>query len=155
MNTRTSILNSQKKRPAERQGAAAIEAALVLSAATLLLFGALDASLAVLRRNLLENAVCKAARVAAVHGSRSTSPLGPAGWSGTVADNNVISIAIRPMLASLSPASVTVEAAWPDGDNEEDSRVTVHLSAQTPSILAALFGSVWTIQVASTVPIAH
>jgi len=134
---------------------AAVEAALVLSAAMLLLFGALDASLAVLRRNLLQNAVCKAARVAAVHGQRSNNPLGPAKWTGTAADNHRLSSAVRPMVSTLSPSAVAIEASWPDGDNKEDSRVTIQLTTQTPSIFASLLGTAWTIRVTSTVPIAH
>ncbi len=138
-----------------RRGAAAVEAALVLSAAALLLFGALDVSLAVLRRNLLANAACRGARVAGVHGDRSASPLGPAAWAGTAASAHPVADSIRPLISTIPPAQVQIAISWPDGDRDAGSRVAVELSSQSPSILASLFGTTWTLRAASTVPIAH
>lgn len=138
-----------------RRGVAALEAAIVLPVATLILFGALDVALAIQRQNLLTECACRAARLAIVSGEFSTAGLGPATWTGLASDSHAFANAIRPMLPTLKPSSVTIVATWTEGSRDVGKKVQLKLSTQLPSLYAKLFGSTWILTAQSTMLIAN
>lgn len=139
-----------------RRGAAAFEAAVALPVFLLILFGLLDLSLAILRRNSLCECARRAARLAIVRGEKASSPLGPAGWSGTGADDHPVTDAIRGLLTTMPPDRVRVEILWPDSGNRVGQRLQVRLRFAHESVLSGLFGmEPWNLSAISTMRIAH
>lgn len=147
------------KNAAHRRAAAAVEAAIVLPVFLTFLFALLDLSLAVSRYNSLSECARRSARAAIVRGERSVSPqtpLGPAAWTGTAADDHPLVDEIRPLLVTMPPAEVAARCEWPDGGNRLGQRVRVELRYEHPSLLASLFGSEpWTLSATSTMRIVH
>ncbi|MBX3444921.1 MAG: pilus assembly protein [Planctomyces sp.] len=146
------------RRPLERQarrGASAVEAAIVLSAVLLIVFGLFDLGLAVLQQNTLTECARRAARTAIVRGSRSSAPLGPSGWSGYASAVHPLTDSIRPHLGVMPPAAVTLNVSWPDADNAAGRAVVVQLQYQHQGVLKSLFGVAWTIRASSRMSIAH
>ncbi len=147
---------NQPRRAPRRRGAAAVEAAFVLSVLLVLLFGLLDLGLAVLRYNSLSECARRAARQAIVLGERSAAPLGPAEWSGGVDSPHPLTDAVRPLLLTMRPQSVRLRAAWPDGDDRVGDRVYVELRFDHRPLLPRLFGvGPWELAATSTMWIAH
>lgn len=108
------------------------------------LFAMLDLSLAALRNNSLSECARRAAREAIVRGERAPSSLGqlgPAAWSGTAADDHPLAEAMRPLLTTMQPAEVQIEAAWPDGSCNEGDRVEVVLRYDHQRLLPLVWGS--------------
>lgn len=140
---------------AARRGVAAMEAAIVLPAALLILFAGLDVAMAIQRRNLLTECACRAGRLGIVSGEFGRSALGPATWSGTAADAHPVANAIRPLLATLPPASVGIVVEWPDGQRQAGKKIRVRLSSQSPAIVSRLFGVQWVLTASSTMLIAN
>lgn len=106
---------------AER-GQGLVEFALVLPLFLLLVTGLFDVARAVWQENTLAYAAREGTRYAIVHGAASVLPLGP---SDPVEPN--ITAVVR--AAAVGVADVTVTTAWPDGDNDRNSRVSVDATA--------------------------
>lgn len=139
----------------DRRGVAAVEAAIVLPVAILILFAGLDVALIIQRQSLLTECACRAARQVIVSGELSRSSLGPTTWSGTAADAHPVAAAIRPVLATLTPSTVNITVEWADGGNEAGKKVNVQLSSEAPTIVARLFGAKWVVSSRSTMLIAN
>jgi Flp pilus assembly protein TadG len=143
------------ERTRHRRGVAAVEAAIVLPVAILILFAGLDVALVIQRQHLLTECACRAARHVIVRGEFSQSPLGPTTWSGTAADSHPVAAAIRPLLPTLDPAGVGVVVEWTDGKNRSGQKLNVQLSSQAPTLVAQLFGARWAMSARSTMLIAN
>lgn len=149
----------QPKGAAQRRAAAAVEAAIVLPVFLTFLFAMLDLSLAVSRYNSLSECARRAARAAIVRGERSAAPLtplGPAAWAGTAADEHPLAEEVRPLLVTMPPAQVAMRCEWPDGGHRIGQRVRVELSFEHPTLFASLFGNgPWSLSATSTMRIVH
>jgi Flp pilus assembly protein TadG len=99
-----------------------VEFALILPIFLLLITGLFDLARAVWQENSLAYAAREGTRWAIVHGSGSTTPVGPTGS----AEPNITAV-VRS--ASVGVANVTVTTAWPDGGNARGQRVSVDASA--------------------------
>jgi len=127
-----------------RHGAAAVESAVVLSVLLTILFGMLDLALATMRQNTLTEASRFLARSAIVHGRLASPGLGSWGadtYMATAADASPQATLIKPLLASMDPAAVSMTLQWPDTDNQPDHRVVATLSYSHQPIIPFIFGS--------------
>lgn len=125
-----------------RRGAAAIEAAIVLSVFLAALFSMLDLALATLRANSLCECARRAARLAIVRGEGATfplSPLGPESWSGTAADDHPFAEAVRPLLTTMQPDRVRITATWLDESHQPNDRVRVQLVFEHAPLVPFVF----------------
>jgi hypothetical protein len=159
----------QRQHHAARHGATMTELAIIASAAAMLLLGSIDLGTAVFRNHVLSNAAREGARKAMVHGQFAQSgwnqgPWGPGSTYPTSvpytvnAGNNSDTIAstIQPFLAGMNPNNVTITVAWPDGNNNVESRVQVTLSTTWQPLLLFIFGNrTVNLSASSTMPIAH
>lgn len=144
---------------ARRRGATLVEAAVVFLVFLTLILGALDLGIAVFRSHVLAGAARQAARQAVVHGSMATplgtwgpAPVGPV----TAEDPSPLPQAVAAYLPGLDPASVTVQAEWPDGGNAWGQRVRVTVTAPYQPALTGLFGAgPITLSATATMRIAH
>jgi len=127
-----------------RSGAAIVEGAIVLAVFLTIVFALFDLGLAVLRENALAEAARRLAREAIVHGALSEpqrNAWGPAGYTGTAADDSEIADAIRPALITMNPADVSIDLNWPDDDNRTGDRVSVVVQCDHRTILPRVFGA--------------
>jgi hypothetical protein len=142
-----------------RRGAVAVEGAVVIGVFLLVLFGALDLGLAVLRQNTLSEAARRLARAAIVHGAmaRTKSTVwGPATISGTASDASEAAAIIRPILITMDSSSVGFTLEWLDGDNQPDQRLRATLSYQNiPTIPFILGTAPINLSAISTMRVAH
>ncbi len=99
-----------------------VEFALMLPLILLLVTGLFDLARAAWQENTLAFAAREGTRYAIVHGSASTAPTGPAPLSDQPIRDTVLRYTI-----GLSNVSVAV--AWPDANNDRNSRVSVDASA--------------------------
>lgn len=104
------------------QGQSLVEFALVLPVLLLVIFGVIDLARAVWQENTLAFAAREGSRYAIVHGSASTAPVGP----NDPAEPNITAVVQR---YAIGVPNITVTTAWPDGDNDRNSRVSVDASA--------------------------
>ena len=151
----TPTTRPRASRRAPRRGVAAMEAAIVLPVALLILFAGLDVAMAIQRRTLLSECACRAGRLAIVSGQYSRTSLGPTTWSGTAADSHPVANAIRPLLVTLQPASVGIVVEWPEGERQAGKRLQVRLTTRAPTIVSRLFGLEWVLTATSTMLIAN
>ncbi len=108
---------------AREEGAQAIaEFALMLPLILLIVTGLFDLARAVWQENTLAFATREASRYAIVHGSASTAPTGPPPLSDQAIQDTVLRY-------SIGLTNVTVTTAWPDGNNDRNSRVSVDATA--------------------------
>jgi Flp pilus assembly protein TadG len=121
---------------------------MVTSCFLTLVFGMIDLSIALFRKHIVSEAARQGARIAIVHGylagSSSTMDAwgpGPSYYSAltthsiyanstsyTVQANvssDELAGAISPYLVGLDPGKVTIQIAWPDGNNDPGNRVSV------------------------------
>jgi Flp pilus assembly protein TadG len=141
-----------------RRGFAAVEAALVLSAAVVFIFGGMDVAVALIRYNALSDAACRGSRAAAVCGSQApaANQLGSVTLNFTAAGTNSIATACQATLPTMKPSDVQVTVQWPDGNNTAGSRVMVSLQYQHQSFIPWLLGySNLTLKTESTMAISH
>lgn len=147
------------KNRSNRCGVSAVEGALVLSVAIMLLAVIFDLGLASFRQNTLAAAARRLAREAIVHGSASQpeqQPWGPAPYAGNAADQSPYALAAAPLMAAMSTQNVAIEVSWPDGDNGENDRVEVQLSyPHRPLIPFLSLGNVLNLRANSVMRIAH
>jgi Flp pilus assembly protein TadG len=141
-----------------RHGAVLVESALVLAAFLALILGVVDLGLWVICRHGLEQAARQGARQAIVHGKLATQGVwGPASVGPLQADAaDPLAAAVRPFLVGFDPATVTIQADWPDGGNTRGQRVTVTVSADCrPMLLQVLGDRPLSLCASSTLRIAH
>lgn len=145
----------RRKSPRPSRSAAAIlEAAIILPVVLLTLLVMLDCGLAVARQHRLAACAQTAARWAIVHGEKSDAPLGPGGWSGTLAESYPLCELLRRGLHCLAPQEVQLQAVWPDGGRQPGQRVQITLSVLHKSLLINLLGD-WELSARSTMRIVH
>lgn len=112
----------------DEAGQAITEFALVLPIFLMTIFGTIDLARAVWEENELAFAAREGTRFAIVHGAYSDSPAGPgsATYSAPDQDTAVTAAVLR---YTIGIPNVTVQATWPDGGNDRNSRVAVDVSA--------------------------
>jgi Flp pilus assembly protein TadG len=142
-----------------RQGATAVECAIVLSAFFIILFGMLDLGLAVLDYNTLTEASRRLCRQAIVHGQLSSpqmTPWGPTTVTGTASDGTAYGQALSAELATFTLSEVHYTITWPDGANSYDSRVQVAVTYDYQPMMPSILGtSGIALQTATTMHIQH
>jgi Flp pilus assembly protein TadG len=111
-------------RAARDEGAQSlVEFALVLPLMLLIVTGLFDVSRAIWQENTLAYAAREATRYAIVHGSKSTSPIGPC----TSCNNTIINGVVND--AAIGVYNITATLNYPDGVNTRNSRVSVDVTA--------------------------
>lgn len=143
-----------------RRAATLVEAAIAIPIFLTVVFGMIDLSLVVMTHHRVAEATRHLSRAAAVHGALADrlGEWGPGTMTGSGSDTNAPATALRNRLAGIDPNRVTYTIEWLDGDNDvrNDDRVRVTASTTYSPMFTSLFGSpTWTLQSASTVPIAH
>lgn len=112
----------RRRSRSDDRGQSLVEFALVLPLVLTIVLGMFDAARAVWQLNTLAYAAREGSRYAIVHGSTSLLPLGPS----NAADPNISAVVRN---AAVGVASVSVATAWPDGNNDRQSRVSVDATA--------------------------
>jgi Flp pilus assembly protein TadG len=144
-----------------------------------LVFGMLDLGVALFRKHVASEASRQGARIAIVHGYLAPKSSGMNAWgpnpsyypaltsrslyAGSAsysvqagATSDELAGAIRPYLVGLDPSTVTIQIAWPDGDNAPGSRVTVSVNVVYPHLVSFLFGETSiNLAASSTMPVVH
>jgi Flp pilus assembly protein TadG len=150
---------SQQKHADRRNGATAVECAVVLSAFLVILFGMLDLGLAVLNYNTLTEASRRLCRQAIVHGQLASPQMtvwGPTTVSGTAADGTPYARALSPELATFNLSNVDYAITWPDGTNSLDSRVLVTVTYNYQTMMPLILGkSQISLQATTTMHVQH
>jgi hypothetical protein len=141
-----------------RRGATLVEAAVSISLFLTLVVGMLDLGITLFRRHVLSQAARQGARIAIVHGYLAPNHSAADSWGPTpsyfpalgsrslYADaayqevraddpNDALAAAIRPYLPGIDPSTVTLQIAWPEGDNDVGNRVTVTVTAPASHVL--------------------
>jgi Flp pilus assembly protein TadG len=137
------------------------EAAIILSVFFLLVFGMLDLGMAVFRQQRVSEIARQLVRKAIVQGVNAPStlnggPWGPATYTGTGSSGDSIANAIQPYMGGLDPSKVNLTVAWPDNNNNVESRVQVTVTTTwTPWFTYIFGGATRTLSAESTMPIAH
>jgi Flp pilus assembly protein TadG len=112
---------------AQRSGATAVEAAIVLP----VLFAILDLGIAATRYNAIAEVAHRVAREAVLHGSLSEDAAdmwGPNQYNGTLADGSEVVAAAANMSPTMDAGDVSVRVTWPDADNSPRDRVQVEVT---------------------------
>lgn len=123
------MIHSLRKLDARRQmrsGATLVETAIVLGVLLFMITGVLQLGISTLHSNVVSDAARRLAREACVHGSMaepSRATWGPVAISGTATDGSDYAATILSVLPTISPADVSYELIWLDGDSDPDSRV--------------------------------
>jgi hypothetical protein len=117
----------------------------------------LEMGICVFQYHLVAAAAREAARQGIVHGEYSSSPWGPA-TIGPVNGNDTspLAQAVMAILVGVDPQTVTIQAAWLDGDNEVDHRLQVTVSIlSNPGITSFLGIASFTLSSQTTMQITH
>lgn len=107
-----------------------VEFALVLPVLLILVFGIIDLARAVWEENELAFAAREGTRWAIVHGSNATTKAGPGSVTysaGPPTTDTGVTSAV--MNYTIGIPGVSVTSAWPDGNNNRNSRVSVDVTA--------------------------
>lgn len=129
-----------RSRKTRRTGATLIEGAFCLAVLFFMVVGMLEFGVASLRRNLLREGASRVARAAMLRGRNTDlDEWGPAHLEMNADDEDPITAALRPALATMSPADVAIVVDWPDSDNRSEKRVNVVLTYEH----RLLFGRIW------------
>jgi len=116
-----------------------VELAFILPILLLVVTGLFDLARAVFEENTLAYSAREGTRYAIVHGSASTSPVGPTNTS-----DPTIAAVVRG--AAIGVPNITVTTAWPDGNNDRNSHVSVDVTAPfVPLPSQYLLGSLFSI----------
>ena len=99
-----------------------VEFAFILPILLLVITGLFDMARAVWQENTLAYAAREGTRYAIVHGANAASPVGP-----TDPSDATISGVVR--AAAVGVYGISVATAWPDGNNNRNSRVSVDATA--------------------------
>jgi hypothetical protein len=105
-------------------GQAIVEFAIILPLFLMVVTGLMDVSRAVWAENTLAYAAREGTRYAIVHGSHSTSPVGPCTSCNNVTITGVV------QAAAVGVGSITVITDYPDLINDRNARVSVDATAQ-------------------------
>jgi Flp pilus assembly protein TadG len=108
-------------RRGDQRGESLVEFALASSVLLLLILGTMQFGLAIWNYNTIASLAQDGARWAAVRGTNCTSPCVKA-----TSDN--VRTYVRGRVLGMSPASVSVDTTWPDGDNGVGNTVQVRVS---------------------------
>jgi Flp pilus assembly protein TadG len=143
-----------------RRGGTTVEGAIVLMVFLTLVLGMIDLAMYLLRANIIAEAARQGARQAIVHGSLAPPRLaqwGPATVTATASQGGVpLADAVRPLLVGFDLTKTQVQAEWPDGDSDPNSRVRVTVTTPYRPIMTFIFGgSTYTLRASSTMRIAH
>jgi Flp pilus assembly protein TadG len=152
-----------------RRGLTLVETALTTTAFLMLVLGTIDLATAVFQYHILSNAARQGARTAAVHGSLANpswngGPWGPPSsypssnpYTVTAStSSDQIASAVRPALAGMDPAQVTVVIQWVDSSNVAEKRVKVTVSTTWQPMMFFVFGNTTiNLSASSMMPIAH
>lgn len=112
-----------------RRGVTTLEFALVAPMVLMVLIGLVDLCIAIFAYNTTAEAARAGARYAVVHGSRATTPVGPAPNNGSVEQ------VVRSYAPGMISGNLTIASDWIDGDNDPGSRVKVTVTySYTPTI---------------------
>lgn len=104
-------------------GQALVEFALIIPVLLILIVGLFDVARAVEQENTLAYAARYGARYAIVHGSTSSSPIGPC---SSCSDATITSEVTR---NAVSVTNITVTIDYPDANNDRGSHITVDATA--------------------------
>lgn len=118
----------RKARHRSERGQAVIEFALAAVLFFTIVGAVLDISRAVWYQSTLQDAVQEATRYAVVHGSQSSTPVGPTDGhysAGPPSTDSTLTNIVDRYAGGLNTGQVTVSSSWPDGSNSSASRVTV------------------------------
>ena len=124
-----------KGRRTARRGVTVVEMAVVAPVVLFVLLGTFDLGIAVYAYNTMAEAARAGTRYAAVHGSQSSTKVGPTANDTTVA-NVVKSYAPGTVVADLA-----ITSTWPDDDNNPGSDVTVTVVYTYRPAIAWLLGA--------------
>jgi Flp pilus assembly protein TadG len=112
------------RRAAVDEGAQSlVEFALILPIILLIMTGVFDAARAVWQENTLAYAAREATRYAIVHGSTSTTPIGPCTSCSNATLLGVVNA------SAIGVPNITIVVDYPDGNNDRNSRITVDATA--------------------------
>jgi hypothetical protein len=141
-----------------------LDAALTTSAFLALALGMVDLGTAVFQNHMVSEASRQVARIASVHGSLAPpgwngGPWGTAAYSGAGNSTDTIptTISNAGALTGLNPANVAILVEWPTGGNSAQNGDTVQVMVGTPwtPVYGSVFGSSYTLNATSIMPIAH
>jgi Flp pilus assembly protein TadG len=124
--------------------------ALVLPVVLLLTVGVMDFALVMYAYGTVSEAAHVGARYAIVHGSASSSAVGP------TADDSTLQTHVKNAAPCLDASSLTVHSTWPDGSNDPGCHVTVTVSYPCQLSVGPLVGlNSVTVSGTSTMLITH
>ncbi|MEY3174974.1 MAG: hypothetical protein RLZZ436_2888 [Planctomycetota bacterium] len=150
---------SSAKAAHRRRGAAALEAAGMLGAWTVMFVGIFDFGSATLQRNLVSHVARQTTRLAIVRGSEAGPELpvwGPTTQTFRMTDNHPIANTLRPLAGGSATDNFEITLEWIDGSNEAEQRVRATVTARYSSMLRFIPGSSNVpLRARSTMPIAH
>ena len=142
-----------------RHGIAIVEGSIVLSLILLVLLGALDMCLALVRHHEICRAAQKVARYAQVRGELAQTAdgvWGPTAYTGTAADNSKYAKLARECLLSTPHQKVNMAISWPANNCQEFSPIRVELSyTYEPLIPLLWFNQNLSFHTASVMQVAH
>lgn len=127
-----------------RSGTTITEMALIVPIVLLLLLGIADMSQVIYAYGAVSEAARIGGRYAIVHGSQSTSPVGPAANDATLQS---VVLANAPGLKS---SQVSVTSSWPNGGNDAACPVTVTVSYSYSLIVGHLIGYTTPLSISGT-----
>lgn len=119
----------------ERSGATVVEMAFVIPVLLVLLIGIIDFAMVIYAYGTVSEAARCGARYAMVHGSVSSSPVGP------TADNTTVRDVVRTNALALDTSRLTVTSSWANTRNDVGSNVTVTATYDCPIIIGQLIGT--------------
>ena len=120
------------------RGQSLVEFALVLPVIVILLVGVFDLGRAVMLSETLNAAVREGSRYAIVHGTTSSTPLGPATLTTPPAADNAATTVVRSHAIGIN-STLTIVMSWPDGNANKGSEVQVVATAPFTPILSQVF----------------
>lgn len=120
------------------RGQSLVEFALVLPVIVILLVGVFDLGRAVMLSETLNAAVREGSRYAIVHGTTSSTPLGPATLTTPPAADNAATTVVRRYAIGIN-STLTIVMSWPDGNANKGSEVQVVATAPFTPILSQVF----------------
>ncbi|MBI2952976.1 MAG: pilus assembly protein [Chloroflexi bacterium] len=135
------------------KGQAVVEFALAAGVLFMLMIGSIDIGRAIWNYDTLAEAVREGARFAAINGYNSSTPTGPPNSTNYTAgppgqDSGVTSV-VRNYAFGMAPASISVFASWPSGDNLIGSSVVITASYSFQPLTTLVVGRPFTLTAAS------
>ena len=129
--------NTYRRARQMRHGTTVAEVAFIVPVVLLLLLGIADCAQMIYAYDLVSEAARIGGRYAIVHGSGSSSPVGP-----TANDANLQSYILNyATVKTLNTSQLTVTSSWPMGANDPTCPVTVTVTYNYPLIIGRLIGT--------------